>query len=249
MCFLSVLCLCLFSAADSSLVKPHSSSCRRMGVEMKQLPLKGAQNFIGRSAKLAVSCAAAGAILRSESWRPMYFIGGGLANGVLSKTLKAIIRQPRPSASKKKGFGMPSSHAQSLFYFASILLFLGIYPPSSSFPFDGNYGKIASSRSTLSPLIGLLSLLYAIIASSYRVTSQLHTILQTFAGAITGTIMACIVYKYESSVMNTLLASSSSSSPSLTVRTCFILLSAAFLFRKEVTKIVETLLQGTKDVS
>ena len=114
---------------------------------------------------------------------------------------------------------------------------------------DGNYGKIASSRSPLSPLIGLLSLLYAIIASSYRVTSQLHTILQTFAGAITGTIMACIVYKYESSVMNTLLASSSSSSPSLTVRTCFILLSAAFLFRKEVDKIVKTLSQGTKDVS
>jgi membrane-associated phospholipid phosphatase len=59
-------------------------------------------------------------LLNYDSWLPLYYVSGGICNTLLSKVLKDTIRQPRPKLSKKPGFGMPSSHAQSLFYFVSI---------------------------------------------------------------------------------------------------------------------------------
>ena len=53
---------------------------------------------------------------------PFFYVLAGVANGVLSKALKAVIKQPRPPGSKKGGHGFPSSHAQSLFFFLTILL-------------------------------------------------------------------------------------------------------------------------------
>jgi membrane-associated phospholipid phosphatase len=45
-----------------------------------------------------------------------------MGNAVLSKILKKLIREPRPAGSPKKDHGMPSSHAQSIYYFATVLI-------------------------------------------------------------------------------------------------------------------------------
>ena len=49
-----------------------------------------------------------------------------VANAILSKVLKRAIKQPRPAGSTEGGYGMPSSHTQSLFYFFSIVASLAL---------------------------------------------------------------------------------------------------------------------------
>lgn len=79
-------------------------------------------NFVGESAKVVVSGAAGiTLLLQSQSWKPLYYIFGGVINAILSKVLKNIFKIPRPKDSGEDGYGMPSSHAQSLFYFFSIV--------------------------------------------------------------------------------------------------------------------------------
>ena len=89
-------------------------------------------NFIGESAKIIVS-STAGIILLSQStsWKPLYYITGAVINAICSKLLKNIFKMPRPNESNKDGYGMPSSHAQSLFYFLSILSALLLQDVSS----------------------------------------------------------------------------------------------------------------------
>jgi dolichyldiphosphatase len=44
-----------------------------------------------------------------------------LLNAALAKVLKQLLALPRPKRSRKDSFGMPSSHANSLFFFVSFL--------------------------------------------------------------------------------------------------------------------------------
>lgn len=75
--------------------------------------------IVGSSAKYVVSGTTAVVIIANNSWIPLYYISAAVGNAVFGKVIKSIIRQPRPSNSPKSGYGMPSSHAQSLFFFFS----------------------------------------------------------------------------------------------------------------------------------
>lgn len=79
------------------------------------------KNTIGKSAKPFVSGIASLVILCNASVIPVYYVLFGVLNSTLSKVLKYAIREPRPSGAAKGGYGMPSSHAQSVSYFATIL--------------------------------------------------------------------------------------------------------------------------------
>lgn len=79
------------------------------------------QNTIGMSAKYFVVAMVCLFIWASDSILPIYYTMAGVANSILSKILKTIIKQPRPKHSPKGGNGMPSSHAQSISYFATVL--------------------------------------------------------------------------------------------------------------------------------
>ncbi len=78
-------------------------------------------DIIGKSAKYIVVGIAVLVIIFVQSSLPVYYVCGGVVNSILSKILKTMIRQPRPLESKKPGFGMPSSHSQSILYFATIM--------------------------------------------------------------------------------------------------------------------------------
>lgn len=135
---------------------------------------------IGRSAKITVSSAAGLAVIATPQWQPAYYVAGAMLNGILSKVLKRIIREPRPVGSRKKGYGMPSSHACSLFFFSAALL------------------ANARARShVISPLVGIVALIYSVVASSYRVSSRLHTAAQTVVGALVGTTSGLLVAHLE----------------------------------------------------
>jgi dolichyldiphosphatase len=81
------------------------------------------QRTIGASAKHCVIAAVCIVVLNIDSILPTYYVVAAMGNAVLSKVLKKIIREPRPANSPKKGHGMPSSHAQSIYYFAALLCY------------------------------------------------------------------------------------------------------------------------------
>eukprot|EP00640_Fibrocapsa_japonica_P006758 CAMPEP_0113953432 /NCGR_PEP_ID=MMETSP1339-20121228/90973_1 /TAXON_ID=94617 /ORGANISM="Fibrocapsa japonica" /LENGTH=175 /DNA_ID=CAMNT_0000962161 /DNA_START=224 /DNA_END=748 /DNA_ORIENTATION=+ /assembly_acc=CAM_ASM_000762 len=76
---------------------------------------------VGVSAKPVVCALALAALLTCRDAWVLALISGALANGVLSKVLKKIINQSRPENAQKDEPGMPSSHAMTLYFFASFL--------------------------------------------------------------------------------------------------------------------------------
>ena len=106
---------------------------------------------------------------------------GGIANALLSKILKNIVKQPRPATASLTEYGMPSSHTQSLFYFSTVI--------------------IASLIQT-KPLLCVFISLYSLIAASWRVYSGLHTTSQTAVGATVGTFMGYFFHKNKQFVSN-----------------------------------------------
>lgn len=78
---------------------------------------------IGQSAKYVFVAACCVYVICSERWEPFFLLAGGIFNAVLSKVIKNAVRLPRPDRSPKSGYGMPSSHAQSMSYFLCALLF------------------------------------------------------------------------------------------------------------------------------
>lgn len=153
------------------------------------------QNFstIGHSAKYLVSGVAGLVLLNSSSPAPLYYIFAACLNAILSKVLKMLLRMPRPrfdkfgretsrndGIQKKEGFGMPSSHAQSLFYFLIVL-------------------SVTLVRfHTWVSYVGIIFFgIYAFVASYWRVTAGLHSISQTFVGCCCGTAVGILTVWFE----------------------------------------------------
>jgi dolichyldiphosphatase len=87
----------------------------------KNSDFRNIQKGFGKSAKYVASSIAAATIILNDSFPPAYYVVGGIVNSIISKVLKSIIKQPRPVEANKEGYGMPSSHAQALFYFSTVL--------------------------------------------------------------------------------------------------------------------------------
>jgi dolichyldiphosphatase len=84
------------------------------------------EKTVGQSAKHTVIAAVCVVVLLSDSLVPVYYVVAAMVNAVFSKILKRVIREPRPLNSPKKGHGMPSSHSQSIYYFATVLCCKGV---------------------------------------------------------------------------------------------------------------------------
>lgn len=132
---------------DSKIInKLHLSSIHNDDIITKNTTSTNAydiHDIIGITAKYVVSISSVVFIMTSNSIIPTYYILCGVINSIISKALKSIIRQSRPKESKKLGYGMPSSHAQSISFFTCVLclklLIHGVVPhwiqqPSLSSP-------------------------------------------------------------------------------------------------------------------
>lgn len=155
-------------------------------------------------------------ILSRPDWLPVYVVSGGVLNGVLSKAIKRVVRQPRPAGSRRPGNGMPSSHAQTLFFLSTTLVLLA-----------------ADRRTAVPPLVPIASLGYSVVAVAHRVSEQLHSVAQTVVGAVLGTLFAAAFHRMEPAFVR-----SSSSPPSLAVRIAFVSVCGGILFRKEIAALL-----------
>ncbi|KAL2918276.1 hypothetical protein HK105_202203 [Polyrhizophydium stewartii] len=104
---------------------------------------------------------------------------GQLLNEAVNYVLKHTIREPRPTSHLGKGFGMPSSHAQFMWYFA---VFLSLYTLFR-----------LSFRFALWKLVIIGGLVASAAAVSYsRVHLEYHTSEQVLVGSVLGSAFGCL---------------------------------------------------------
>ena len=140
-------------------------------------------------------------------------------NAFISKVIKKIVREPRPASSKKGGYGMPSSHAQALFYFFMTVALTSQRDRAGAWTW-----------SALSLILGV----YAVIASSWRVTSGLHSIKQTLVGAVIGVAFSLLVFRNEQVVLSSMLPAAFKTRVPLLFKLFVIGSGALVLYSKEI---------------
>ncbi|CAL9027116.1 unnamed protein product [Prunus brigantina] len=138
---------------------------------------KGWESTLNRLSKWIISALFAVVILWRHDAEAMWAAMGSVANTILSAALKKILNQERPVPSLRSEPGMPSSHAQSIFYIVlftiwSVVEWLGI------------------NEITLT--IGAFALATGIYLSWLRVSQKLHTLSQVVVGATFGTIFSIL---------------------------------------------------------
>ncbi|CAD6242790.1 unnamed protein product [Miscanthus lutarioriparius] len=137
----------------------------------------------------------------------MWFLLGAVGNSLLSMVLKKMLNHERPAAALRSDPGMPSSHAQSIFYAATILA-LSLY-----YWLGTNY---------LTMILGPATLSAAAYLSWLRVSQRLHTLNQVTVGAVVGSAFGALWFVLWHSLVQEAFASS------LLVRIAVIVGSSSF---------------------
>ncbi|OMO84429.1 Phosphatidic acid phosphatase type 2/haloperoxidase [Corchorus olitorius] len=141
--------------------------------------LQGLERTLNRLSKWLVAALFGGVLLWRHDAEALWAAMGSVVNALLSVVLKRVLNQERPVAGLKSDPGMPSSHAQSIFFtvvfiIASILEWLGV--------------------NQLSVSISVLALAFGSYFSWLRVSQQLHTMSQITVGAIIGSMFSILWY-------------------------------------------------------
>lgn len=109
-------------------------------------------------------------ILRHDS-KALWLALGANLNGGLSILLKKMIKQDRPSSTLKSDFGMPSTHAQSIFY--------------NVFMANLSIMEFLEMNGLVATIAGII-LVIGSYFSWLRISQQDHTVSQVMVGALVG---------------------------------------------------------------
>ncbi|KAJ6782975.1 hypothetical protein PWT90_08354 [Aphanocladium album] len=121
---------------------------------------------------------------------------GQLACEALNFVLKRLIKEERPRQIHGKGYGMPSSHAQFVFFWSvalSLFLLVRHRPASSSSPSSSSSPrakKSTNSRIVERLALSALSLALAAATAWSRIYLNYHTPKQVFVGSAVGVLTA-----------------------------------------------------------
>lgn len=137
------------------------------------------ESILNRLSKWVMSGLFAGVILLRHDAEAVWIAMGSIINAVLSIALKRIINQERPTSALKLDPGMPSSHAQSIFFIITVSI-LSIVEW-----FGINDVTLAISG---------VSLAFGSYLSWLRVSQQLHTLSQVVVGAVIGLVFCVFWY-------------------------------------------------------
>ncbi|KAJ8443667.1 hypothetical protein Cgig2_019649 [Carnegiea gigantea] len=137
----------------------------------------GFEATLNRLSKWLVAGLFAAVLLCRHDAEALWAAMGSVLNSALSIILKRILNQERPDSHVRSDPGMPSSHAQSIFYcvmfvILSMVEWLGV------------------NEVTL--IFAALSLAFGSYLSWLRVTQQLHTISQVVVGAVLGSCFSLL---------------------------------------------------------
>mmetsp|Transcript_20541 Transcript_20541/g.68954 ORF Transcript_20541/g.68954 Transcript_20541/m.68954 type:complete len:203 (-) Transcript_20541:107-715(-) len=130
-------------------------------------------DFFYEHIKWIVSAAAMATLVARNDTVCTICVLGAVVNALSTKVLKHTIAQARPTGAPLVDPGMPSSHASSLFYFATFI----------AIALRESYDKRLLAAAAALPAL-------AFSASWYRVRSGLHTAAQVVVGALVGAAFA-----------------------------------------------------------
>ncbi|XP_062220042.1 lipid phosphate phosphatase epsilon 2, chloroplastic-like [Phragmites australis] len=167
-------------------------------------PVEAALN---RMSKWLVAGSFAFAALWKHDAEIMWALIGAVVNSLLSQILKKMLNHERPASALRSDPGMPSSHAQSIFYAATILVLSLFYWLGTNY---------------LTMILGPATLSMATYLSWLRVSQRLHTLNQVVVGAAVGSALGALWLLLWHSLVQEAFASS------LLVKIAVILGSAVF---------------------
>ncbi|KAM7524136.1 hypothetical protein LguiA_014038 [Lonicera macranthoides] len=150
----------------------------------------GFESELNRLSKWLVVVFLAAAILWRHDAEALWAALGITLNAGLSTMLKQILNQERPLSTSRSDPGMPSSHAQAIFYVAisysyqgaSLVLYLQNSP---------QVVELLGVNAFTTTMVGFIFALGSYL-SWLRVSQQFHTISQVVVGAVVGSIFAIL---------------------------------------------------------
>eukprot|EP00967_Tisochrysis_lutea_P039735 scaffold47636_cov29-Tisochrysis_lutea.AAC.3 len=167
---------------------------REAGERKSQLAPPDAPHSDGPfSTRWIVSGASALTLLWRRDMATVLCLCGAILNALLSKVLKRLINEARPEGARLTDPGMPSSHAQSLFFFASYISAaaaqLDMTPSLGPFDYLLPYAPSMPATVELKTAVVVVAFATAVVAAGMRVSAGLHTREQVGVGA---TIGSCV---------------------------------------------------------
>ncbi|KAJ0039784.1 hypothetical protein Pint_28332 [Pistacia integerrima] len=129
------------------------------------------ESTLNRLSKWIVAASFGGVIIWRHDAEALWALMGSVVNAILSVTLKRILNQERPVSTSRSDPGMPSSHAQSIFFIVTYII-LSV--------------EEALGLSGATFAISGLAMACGSYLSWLRVSQQLHTISQVAVGAAVG---------------------------------------------------------------
>ncbi|WCJ24967.1 Phosphatidic acid phosphatase (PAP2) family protein [Euphorbia peplus] len=133
------------------------------------------QAYLNKMSKWVVSVIFVGVLVWKNEAESLWIAMGSVINVIICKTLKRVLNQDRPDPTLKSDPGMPSSHAQSIFYIL-VAISLSIIE------------RFGVNGVTLS-MTGL-ALASALYLSWLRVLQQFHTKRQVIVGGAVGLVFS-----------------------------------------------------------
>ena len=140
---------------------------------------------INNATKWTVSAATALVLFRNRADPATRFaVVGSVVAAFLTKVLKKLVNESRPSEARKKDPGMPSSHAQSLAFLST--------SAARAILVSSNNGKGTIFFPFLTPAAASAALVLAaaMLLATLRVTLGYHTWPQVVAGGVLGCLLA-----------------------------------------------------------
>ncbi len=138
----------------------------------------GVYEWVGRRIKWIVSLPTFFALVFSRGPSTLVFVIGSILNVFCAKVLKRVINEQRPSTTRKRDPGMPSSHATSLCFF-------------------GAYLSLILNR----PAGRVLVYVSAWVIAAHRISAGHHTVAQILVGGVLGTVNGLLWYRHGASLV------------------------------------------------
>ncbi|KAL7193046.1 hypothetical protein ACSBR2_024794 [Camellia fascicularis] len=135
------------------------------------------ESTLNRLSKWIVTALFGAILLWRHDAEALWAAMGSVANVGLSTVLKQLLNQERPVSNLRSDPGMPSSHAQSIFFTFVFAVFSMVE-------------KLGINELTIA--LSVLTLAFGAYLSWLRVSQQLHTISQVAVGGVLGSIFSIL---------------------------------------------------------
>ncbi|KAJ8770658.1 hypothetical protein K2173_021305 [Erythroxylum novogranatense] len=155
----------------------HEAAVNGITQFRSQLMALGLEATLNRLTKWLVAAIFGAIVIWRHDAEALWAAMGSVLNSILSVILKRILNQDRPFPISRSDPGMPSSHAQSIFYIVIFVILSTVQ---------------CLGVNELTLVLSALTFAFGSYLAWLRVSQQLHTIRQVFVGAAVGSCFSIL---------------------------------------------------------